>query len=272
VDENARSALGFKLRELTSDAMNKSGMSAQATTQLDEGAPAEAEVRTQRVTVQTNVLQQNQATAEENRELFARTGTVVMNMMSAPGAGKTSILEVTLKGLRERWRVGVIEGDLQTNLDAERIRVLGVPSYQITTGTVCHLDARMIARALAEFPIQNLDFLVIENVGNLICPSSYFLGEHLRVVVCSVAEGADKPKKYPVMFNKADVVLLNKIDLIPYVDVDLETLRQNVSEVTPRAEILALSCKTGEGLGPWIEWLSRTIERLSSSSPVKARP
>ncbi len=259
-------------RMVTADREGKSTLFAQASTEVDGAAPATAEGPTQRVSVQTNVLQQNQVTAAENRELFTRTGTVVMNMMSAPGAGKTSILEVTLKGLQDRWRVGVIEGDLQTNLDAERIRALGVPSYQITTGTVCHLDARMIARALAEFPVQNLDFLVIENVGNLICPSSYFLGEHLRVVVCSVAEGADKPKKYPVMFNKADVVLLNKIDLIPYVDVDLETLRQNVREVTPRAEILALSCKTGEGLGAWIKWLSKTIERLSPGSPVKAGP
>ena len=212
-----------------------------------------------RVSVQTNALKANQETAAENRCLFAREGTLVINLMSAPGAGKTSLLEATIRGLRGRYRLGVIEGDLQTELDAERIRALGTPSYQITTGTVCHLDARMVARALAQFPVLGLDLLFIENVGNLICPASYDLGETLRVVVCSVAEGAEKPKKYPVMFHKTNVVLLNKTDLAAPSGAELEELEKNVREVNPRATVFPVSCKTGAGLEMWFEWLRQAI-------------
>jgi len=212
-----------------------------------------------RVSVQTNVLNANQEAAAENRRVFASAETLVINLMSAPGAGKTSLLEATIRGLNGRCSMGVIEGDLQTDLDAERIRVLGIPSYQITTGTVCHLDARMIARALAEFPVQGLDLLVIENVGNLICPASYDLGENLRVVICSAAEGAEKPKKYPVMFHKANVVLLNKTDLAAASGVDLRELEKNVREVNPSATVFPLSCKTGAGLEMWLEWLRQAV-------------
>ena len=165
------------------------------------------------VTIRTNVLQANQETAMRNRELFQREDITAINLMSAPGAGKTTLLEATIRALRGQYQIAVIEGDLQTELDAERIRAMGIPSYQITTGTVCHLDARMIDRALAAFPLKGVELLFIENVGNLICPASYDLGENFRVVVCSVAEGADKPKKYPVMFHKADAILINKSDL-----------------------------------------------------------
>jgi len=216
-----------------------------------------------RVAVQTNILKANHETAAENRLLFEDAGTVVVNLMSGPGAGKTSLLEATIKALGVQYRLAVIEGDLQTDLDAQRIRALGTRSHQITTGTVCHLDARMIARALAEFPVQGLDLLVIENVGNLICPASYDLGESLRVVICSVAEGADKPKKYPVMFNKADLVLLNKTDLAMASGDDLRELQSNVREVNPRAKIFSLSCKTGVGLDAWVEWLRVAIESRS---------
>jgi len=212
-----------------------------------------------RVSVQTNVLNANQEAAAENRRVFASAETLVINLMSAPGAGKTSLLEATIRGLNGRCSMGVIEGDLQTDLDAERIRALGIPSYQITTGTVCHLDARMIARALAEFPVQGLDLLVIENVGNLICPASYDLGENLRVVICSAAEGAEKPKKYPVMFHKANVVLLNKTDLAAASGVDLRELEKNVREVNPSATVFPLSCKTGAGLEMWLEWLRQAV-------------
>ena len=212
-----------------------------------------------RVSVQTNVLNANQEAAAENRRVFASAETLVINLMSAPGAGKTSLLEATIRGLNGRCSMGVIEGDLQTDLDAERIRALGIPSYQITTGTVCHLDARMIARALAEFPVQGLDLLVIENVGNLICPASYDLGENLRVVICSAAEGAEKPKKYPVMFHKANVVLLNKTDLAAASGVDLRELEKNVREVNPSATVFPLSCKTGAGLDMWLEWLRQAV-------------
>jgi len=195
----------------------------------------------------------------ENRRLFEREGTLVINLMSAPGAGKTSLLEATIRGLRDRYRLAVIEGDLQTDLDSQRIRALGTRSHQITTGSVCHLDARMVARALAEFPVQGVDLLVIENVGNLICPASYDLGESLRVVICSVAEGAEKPKKYPVMFHKADVVLLNKTDLATASGVDLRELETNVREVNLKATVFAVSCKTGVGLDAWVAWLRDAI-------------
>lgn len=212
-----------------------------------------------RIMVQTNVLKANQEAAAENRRLFASAETLVLNLMSAPGAGKTSLLEATIRGLRGRYSMGVIEGDLQTDLDADRIRAHGIASYQITTGTVCHLDARMIARALVEFPVQGLDLLVIENVGNLICPASYDLGESLRVVICSVAEGPEKPKKYPVMFHRANVVLLNKTDLASASGVDLQELETNVREVNPSATVFPVSCKTGAGLDMWLEWLRQAI-------------
>lgn len=213
----------------------------------------------ERVSVQTNVLKANQELAAENRRLFAAERTLVINLMSAPGAGKTSLLEATIQGLRGRYQLAVIEGDLQTDLDAQRIRALGVRSHQITTGTVCHLDARMIARALAEFPVEGLDLLVVENVGNLICPASYDLGESLRVVICSLSEGPEKPKKYPVMFHKADVVLVNKTDLAEPSGSDLRELATNVREVNPKAAIFEVSCKTGAGLDLWFAWLSDAI-------------
>ena len=214
----------------------------------------------ERISVQTSVLNANQQTAAANRELFAGEGLLVMNLMSAPGAGKTTLLEATIKSLRGQFRVAVIEGDLQTDLDAQRIQALGVRAHQITTGTVCHLDARMVARALDKFPVNDLDLLVIENVGNLICPASFDLGESLRVVVCSVAEGPEKPKKYPVMFNKAQVVLINKIDLAEASGADLRELTKNVREVNPQATIFALSSKTGEGLEAWTNWLKQAVE------------
>ena len=214
----------------------------------------------ERISVQANVLNANQQTAIANRELFAREGLIVVNLMSAPGAGKTTLLEGTLKAFRGQMRVAVIEGDLQTDLDAQRIKALGVRAHQITTGTVCHLDARMIARALEAFPVSGLDLLIIENVGNLICPASFDLGESLRVVVCSVAEGPEKPKKYPVMFNKANVVLVNKIDLADASGVNLTELERNIREVNPTATIFSLSARTGEGLDAWTNWIQNAVQ------------
>jgi hydrogenase nickel incorporation protein HypB len=213
----------------------------------------------ERIAVQTNVLKANQEAALENRLSFEREGLLVMNLMSGPGAGKTSLLEATIQALRGQCQIGVIEGDLQTDLDAERIRALGVRAFQINTGTMCHLDARMISRALQEFPFDDLDLLVIENVGNLICPASYDLGESLRVVLCSVAEGPEKPKKYPVMFHKADVILLNKTDLGMPSGEDQRELEKNVRDVNPRAKVFAISCRTGEGLVAWTEWLTSAV-------------
>ena len=224
----------------------------------------------ERISVQTNVLSANQQTAAANRERFATEGMLVMNLMSAPGAGKTTLLEATIKALQGKFRLAVIEGDLQTDLDAQRIQALGVRAYQITTGTTCHLDARMVARALDAFPVNDLDLLVIENVGNLICPASFDLGESLRVVVCSVAEGPEKPKKYPVMFNKANVVLINKIDLAEASGIDLKELTANVREVNPNATIFALSARTGDGMPAWTDWLQRAVAIHASVAMVSA--
>lgn len=214
-----------------------------------------------RIAVGANILEVNEQIAEENRQIFQEQGVFVVNVMSAPGAGKTSVLEETIKRIRGHCRLGVIEGDLMTTLDTDRIDALGVPAYQITTGTVCHLDARMIHNALHGFSIDGLELLFIENVGNLVCPAEFNLGEELKVMVYSTVEGAEKPKKYPVMFHEADAVLLNKIDLIPYAGVSLAELEGNVLDVSPEAEIFPMSCRTGEGIDNWVSWLVRRMQK-----------
>ena len=211
------------------------------------------------IPVGTDIMEANQHWADENRALFMKYGVYAINLMSAPGAGKTSVLEKTLDYFKDEYRLGVIEGDLVTTLDADRIAALGVPAYQITTGTVCHLDGRMVHNAMHNFEIKDLDVLFIENVGNLVCPAEFALGEDLKVMVFSTVEGAEKPKKYPLMFHEADAVILNKIDLLPYAGVSLEELTQNVREVNPYAPIFPVSCRTGENLGDWIGWLRRQI-------------
>jgi hydrogenase nickel incorporation protein HypB len=214
-----------------------------------------------RIEVGSNILQANEDIALENKEVFRRHGTFVVNIMSAPGAGKTSVLEETIKRLKTVYSIGVIEGDLHTSLDSDRISALGVTAFQITTGAVCHLDARMIHNAFHGFKLDGLDLLFIENVGNLVCPAEFYLGEDLRVMVFSTVEGADKPKKYPVMFHETEAVLLNKIDLIPYSGVALDELVKNVVDVNPEAHIFPTSCRTGEGLDRWTDWLAHRIER-----------
>jgi len=214
----------------------------------------------QRIPVVTNVLKANEEAAQANRSLFDRERLLAVNVMSAPGAGKTSVLETTIRRFSPRYRLAVIEGDLQTTIDSDRICALGVPSHQITTGTVCHLDARMVAKVFPDFSIAGLDALFIENVGNMVCPAEYNLGEHLRVMVYSVVEGAEKPKKYPLMFHTSHVVLLNKIDLLPYAGVSLDELKGHVREVNPHAEMFPLSCRTGEGVEAWLGWLADRID------------
>jgi hydrogenase nickel incorporation protein HypB len=214
-----------------------------------------------RIAIGANILEANEQLAEENRQIFQAQGVFVVNVMSAPGAGKTSVLEQTIKRIRDDCRLGVIEGDLMTTLDTDRMEALGVPAYQITTGTVCHLDARMIHNALHGFSIDGLELLFIENVGNLVCPAEFNLGEELKVMVYSTVEGAEKPKKYPVMFHEAEAVLLNKIDLLPYSGVALEDLERNVLDVSPEAEIFPMSCRTGEGIDDWVGWLVRRMEK-----------
>jgi hydrogenase nickel incorporation protein HypB len=212
------------------------------------------------IPVGTDIMSSNEETAVENREFFDRHGIYVVNLMSAPGAGKTSVLEQTITQLKDKLKLGVIEGDLVTTIDADRIAALGVPAYQITTGLVCHLDARMVHNAFHGFDVTNFDVLFIENVGNLVCPAEFNLGEDLKIMVYSTTEGAEKPKKYPLMFHEADAVILNKIDLIPYAGVALEELARNVREVNPLAPIFAISCRTGEGMVEWMTWLRQQIQ------------
>lgn len=213
------------------------------------------------IPVETDIMEANEAAALENREFFNQHDVYVVNLMSAPGAGKTALLERTISTLEGRYSLGVIEGDLVTNYDAERIAALGVPSYQITTGQVCHLDASMVHSALHSFGVDDFRLLFIENVGNLVCPAEFNLGEDLKVMVFSTVEGAEKPKKYPLMFHEADAVILNKIDLLPYAGVSMEELTRNVEEVNPTAPIFPISCRTGEGVAAWVEWLCSRIDK-----------
>ena len=201
--------------------------------------------------VVADVLDANDTIARANRDDFDRAGVTVVNLMSAPGAGKTSLLERVLRGL-DGVRVGVLEGDVQGTLDAERLASLHVPVTQINTGTgfggECHLDANMVRSALASLPLDELDLLVIENVGNLVCPAEFRVGEHHRVMVSSVTEGEDKPLKYPLMFRACELVLVNKVDLLPHLDFDLERLLANLDAVHPGVERLLVSARTGEGV------------------------
>jgi hydrogenase nickel incorporation protein HypB len=214
----------------------------------------------QRIDVASPVLKKNDELALENREVFQSRGTVAVNLMSAPGAGKTTLLEKTLPALQSRFRCGVIEGDLRTDLDAERVRKTGVVAHQINTNS-CHLDASLVRDAFAAAFPQPLDLLLIENIGNLVCPAAYDLGEDLRVTLFSVTEGADKPRKYPKMFYRSHAVVLNKIDLLPYTDVRLDELVESVLAVSPGAAVFPLSCRTGEGLEAWIAWLTEHVTR-----------
>jgi hydrogenase nickel incorporation protein HypB len=217
-----------------------------------------------RVRIVENVLDANDTIAEANRGDFDAHGVTVVNLMSAPGAGKTVLLERVLGGL-DGVRAGVLEGDVQGSLDAERLATLHVPVTQIETGNgfggECHLDANMVRLALPQVPLAELDLLVIENVGNLVCPAEFRVGEHHRVMVCSVAEGEDKPLKYPLMFRACELVLVNKIDLLPHLDYDLGQLLRNLDAVHPGVERLLVSARTGEGVDAWRDWLQRAAAR-----------
>lgn len=206
--------------------------------------------------VETDILAKNSALAGQNRVLFHHHGIFVINLMSSPGSGKTTLLERTLADLNGKVRVAVIEGDQQTDNDAIRIAATGTPVQQVNTGAGCHLDAHMILHACEHFDLDSLDVLVIENVGNLVCPASFDLGEHHKVVVLSVTEGEDKPLKYPAMFRNADVMLLNKIDLLPHVDFQVEQCLAFARQVNPEIEIFLVSSATSEGMDAWYSWLA----------------
>jgi len=206
--------------------------------------------------VHERILAGNDRDAAHNREHFTRAGVFAVNLMGSPGAGKTALLESTAQALQGRLGIGAVSGDLATERDAQRLRQAGIPSAAITTGTACHLDAAMVHRALHEVPWADADLFFIENVGNLVCPAIYDLGQHVNVVTLSVTEGVDKPLKYPVMFRAADLVVITKSDLLPHLPgVQIDELVQNLRRVTPEPEVLVTSATTGEGIPAWIEWL-----------------
>jgi hydrogenase nickel incorporation protein HypB len=223
------------------------------------------------IDVRQKVLAANAAAAQALRERFAAFGTLVVNLISSPGSGKTTLLEATAEKLKGRLRLGALDGDIATERDAERLRKSGIPARQILTGGACHLDARQVERALAEEGerFAGLDMLFIENVGNLICPTSYDLGEDFKAVLLSVVEGDDKPFKYPAIFARAAATVITKADLEPHVAFDLEGVRQEVAVLNPAARFLVLSARTGEGMGAWFALLE---ERLLAkrSAPVSA--
>ena len=209
----------------------------------------------EKVKLERKVLSRNDILAAELRTHFADENVAVINMVSSPGSGKTSLLEKTLSSLSEKLSIGVIEGDIQTDNDAVRIAKTGVPVHQIQTGGACHLEAEMIRKALIHFSLKDLDLLIIENVGNLVCPSAFDLGEALRIAIISTTEGDDKPLKYPAMFRSADVMVINKVDLIPYTDFDVEKVIHSAMSLNPAIEILKTSCRTGEGLDNWSDFV-----------------
>ena len=209
------------------------------------------------VEVQHRILADNDRTAQHTRHHFEELGVLALNLMGSPGSGKTALLEATARLAQGRLALGALSGDLATDRDAARLRAAGIPALEITTGSACHLDAELVHRALHDFPWKKLDLLVIENVGNLVCPAVYDLGQAANIVALSVTEGEDKPLKYPVMFRKADLVVVTKIDLLPHLpDIRLEAIADSLSRVMPSPKMLPVSSRTGEGMGAWLDWLA----------------
>jgi hydrogenase nickel incorporation protein HypB len=222
---------------------------------------------TQRISVVEKILSANDRLAAQNRARLDAAGVFALNLMASPGAGKTSLMEHTVQRLAGKWRLAVVEGDIATSIDAERAEAAGATSVQINTGGDCHLDAVMFQEALAQLPLEEIDLLIVENVGNLICPASFQLGTHRSVLIASVPEGDDKPYKYPGMYRGVDALVINKIDLLPYVSFDMEYFRRGVEMLNPGVSTFPLSCRTGEGLDAWLAWVS---EAVTSYSPVMA--
>jgi hydrogenase nickel incorporation protein HypB len=228
-------------------------------------------IEDERHTIQVleDLLHENDVQADHNREHFDDHGVLAINIMSGPGSGKTSLLEATIKALPAGLRVSVIEGDLETENDAERIRRHGVPAVQITTGMACHLDAHMVHEALHELELKGVDILFIENVGNLVCPASFDIGQHCNVLLLSVTEGDDKPAKYPVMVRAADQVLITKTDLLPYIEeFSVDRARAAVRAIRSDLPITELSAKSGRGLDQWIDWLVEAVAERRATADV----
>ncbi len=209
------------------------------------------------ITIERKVLERNDEIARQNRDLLERNRVFAFNIVSSPGAGKTSILERTIDRLKDSLSIAVIEGDVQTDLDARRVARYGVPAVQIVTHGGCHLEAKLVQDALQQLNVKDLDLLIIENVGNLVCPANYDLGEALKVVVLSTTEGDDKPLKYPGMFRNASVLIINKIDLLPYINCRITEVRRNALSINPRLEIFETSCTTQSGIPEWCGWLEK---------------
>ena len=214
-----------------------------------------------RVKVFTNILKTNESIAQKNRDIFNKNKVYTINLMSSPGSGKTSLLERTIESLKDELKIAVVEGDLQTDKDAKRIEKYNIPVVQINTKGACHLDSKMVDRVLGFFNFQEINLLVIENVGNLVCPASFDLGEDDRVIMVSIPEGDDKPIKYPVMFRKAKVVLINKVDLLDYTNFNMAGIKKDALSINPHLKIFEISCQTGEGLDDWFDWLREQVRK-----------
>ena len=224
------------------------------------------------VEVQTRLLQPNDRTAAHNREHFEQGGVLAINLMGSPGSGKTALLEATASRTRGRLRIAAVSGDLETDNDAQRLTRAGVPARAITTGTACHLDAALVHQALHGFPLGGADVFFIENVGNLVCPAIYDLGQAANVVALSITEGEDKPLKYPTMFRAADLVVLTKLDLLPHLDVRVEAIEDALARVMPSPRMIAVSARTGAGIDSWVDWIGQRRNRQAKTPPREARP
>ncbi len=216
------------------------------------------------IKVLQDILSANDGIARRNQDRLDKHGILTINVMSSPGAGKTSLILQTISNLKQKTRIAVIEGDIASSLDADKVHKQGVEVVQINTAGGCHLDANMTESALNNLPLGDIDLLLIENVGNLVCPAEFALGEHKRVMLLSLPEGDDKPYKYPLMFTEADVVLINKIDLLPYLEFNISAFHKAVSGLNPKVKIFQVSCKTGEGLEDWFLWLQDEIKKMKS--------
>ena len=218
---------------------------------------------TTRIPIVENILSANDRIAQRNREMLDQLDVYAINIMASPGAGKTSFILKTLEALNGRLKLGVIEGDLATSIDAEKAMAAGLPAVQINTGGECHLDAVMLADALPALPLKDLNLVVVENVGNLVCPANFQIGTHLNVLIASIPEGDDKPYKYPSMYRGMQALIINKIDLLPYVPFDMDYFRKGVEVLNPGVAIFPLSCKTGENMEAWVDWLVKKVNRKS---------
>ncbi len=218
------------------------------------------------IKVMTSILERNDQIADEVHERLSAAGIFVVNLLGSPGCGKTSLLESTIADLKGELSMAVIEGDLFTDKDAQRIKQHGVPVVQINTSGGCHLDANMVSHVLDDLDLENLDLIVIENVGNLVCPAEFNIGEDVKVTVLSITEGEDKPLKYPLIFKQASAIILNKVDLLPYTNFDIQAAIKDITSISPDALLVEASCRTGDGLKDWYAWLKKQVQIKQSRS------